>query len=128
MGEVIEQLIESGHNYDDIIDKYTLDQLWLFFEKSVIIKRKTEYELGVIFAHCMALPLGGKEAVEGFENFIISFLPESHRKLRNQVRSGKAPKQQDIKQQVMSKPAVDIGKSFSDAFSFMELPTRPTSK
>ena len=128
MGEVIQQLVESGHIYDDIINKYTLDQLWLFFEKSVIIKRKTEYELGMIFANCMSLPLGGKEAVQGFEKFISTFLPDSYKKLQDRVRSGKSPTQGDIKQKVMSKPSVDVEKSFSQAFSLMELPNPPIPK
>ena len=131
MGEVIEHLIESGHDYDAIIYKYTLDQLWLFYEKSVIIRRKLEYELGIIFANCMTLPLGGEDAVRHFEEFITTFLPESHKKIKDQMRSGRSrrvPKHKDVKQQVMSKPAVDLEDSFSQAFSFMELPTRPSKK
>jgi hypothetical protein len=123
LGEVLQSLVESGHKYDDLINIYTLDQLWLFYEKSVIIKRKTEYELGIIFANCMTLPLGGEEAVRGFEKFITSFLPESHKRLREQTRSGKSPKQKNMKQQVMSRPTVDVETSLNKAFSFMELPT-----
>ena len=125
---MIQQLVESGHTYEDIIDTYTLDQLWLFFEKSIIIKRKTEYELGVIFAHCMTLPLGGEEAVRSFETFITSFLPESHKRIKGKMRSGKAPRHKDLKQRVMSQPSVDVGQTLSQAFSFMELPTRPLPK
>ena len=128
MGEVIQQLVECGHNYDDIIEKYTLDQLWLFFEKSVIIKRKTEYELGVIMAHCMSLPLGGEKAVRGFEKFINSFLPESHLRLKDKLRSGRVPTQRDVQQRVMSKPTVDVESSFTQAFSFMELPAQISPK
>jgi len=128
LGEVIQQLVECGHSYYDIIETYTLDQLWLFFEKAMIIKRKTEYELGMIFANCMALPLGGKEAVRGFEKFISSFLPEGHRKVKDRLREGKTYKQRNLKNQVTSTPAVDVEASFKSAFSFMELPMTPASK
>ena len=78
----------------------------------------------------MTLPLGGEEAVRGFEKFITTFLPESHRKLNDQVRSGKVPRTRtkDVKQQVMSQPTVDVEDSLRSAFSFMELPTKISSK
>lgn len=80
MGEVITYLVEHSHPLNDIYNTYTIDQLWLFYEKSIIIKRKQQYEETIAFAHCVPLALGGKEAAKGLNDFLKSLLPEEFRK------------------------------------------------
>jgi hypothetical protein len=80
LGEVIEYLIENNHNKDDIYEKYTLDQIWFFFRKSVIIKRKEQHEYAMIIASCMPLVFGGKDAANAFQKFVNSLLPKKFRK------------------------------------------------
>jgi len=80
LGEVIEYLIENNHNKDDIYEKYTLDQIWFFYKKSVIIKRKEQHEYAMIIASCMPLVYGGKEAANAFNKFTNSLLPKEFRK------------------------------------------------
>ena len=82
MGEVIEHLIECGHKKDDIVNEYTIDQLWLFYSKSVIIRRKQQHEDAILFANCIMLgnPYAGKEAGQNFQKFLRSLLPDSFKK------------------------------------------------
>jgi len=112
LGEVITYLIEHNHTLDDIYNKYTLDQVWLFYEKSVIIGKKKQYEETVAFAHCMGLPLGGKEAVQAFNKFLKSLLPTEFRQKVHQ-----AEKQETIRK---ARPDKVLGKLG------IPMPERPT--
>ena len=80
MGEVIEHLVEHNHSIHDIYETYTLDQIWFFFRKSVIIRRKEQHENAMLIASCMPLVYGGKEAANAFQKFINSLLPKKFRK------------------------------------------------
>lgn len=82
MGEVVEHLIEHGHRKEAILNEYTIDQLWLFYYKSNIIRRKKQYEDAIVLANCVILgnPYGGKEAGTTFKKFLNSLLPEDFRK------------------------------------------------
>lgn len=75
-----EYLIEHNHLEHDVYNKYTIDQIWLYYSKSVIIRRKQQYEDALVFAHCMTLPLGGKEAAQAFNKFLRGLLPEEFKK------------------------------------------------
>lgn len=63
--------------------------MWLFYEKALILKRKQQYEDALVFAHCMTLPLGGKEAAKSFEKFLKSLLPRDAMKNIERVREYK---------------------------------------
>lgn len=53
------------------------------------MKRKSQYEDALVFAHCMTLPLGGKEAAKSFEKFLKSLLPRDAMKNIERVREYK---------------------------------------
>jgi hypothetical protein len=80
LGEVIEYLIEHNHDIDSIYNKYTLDQIWFFYRKSVIISRKEQHEYAMLIASCMPLVFGGKDAANAFQKFVNSLLPKKFRK------------------------------------------------
>lgn len=80
MGEVIEYLIEHNHAVNDIYENYTLDQLWFYYRKSVIIRRKEQHENAMLVASCMPLVFGGKDAANAFQKFVNSLLPKKFRK------------------------------------------------
>lgn len=82
MGEVIEHLIENGHCKEAIINDYTIDQIWLFYNKSLLLRRKRQHEDAILFAHCtmLANPNAAKEAGDNFQKFLRTLLPEKFRK------------------------------------------------
>lgn len=86
MGEVVEQLVECGHKYYDIINTYTIEQLWLFYEKSIVLDRKRQHDQAFMFAQCMSLPLGGQEAGKNFKKYLNSLLPKDFKKAMQEER------------------------------------------
>jgi hypothetical protein len=89
---VLEYLIEKNHRKEDLFENYTVDQLWLFYEKSLIIRRKEQYEDALVFAHCMTLPLGGEKAASEFKKFVESLLPENFKKSLKSSERAISPK------------------------------------
>ena len=66
-----------------------MKQVWLFYEKALIIRRKEQHEEAIMLAYAMSLPLGGKDAGEAYKKYLDSLLPSSVKKSVSRMRRGK---------------------------------------
>lgn len=65
LGEIFQFLIERGHSLNDLTHTYTIDQVYLFYEKAKKIEMDNHRMMAIIFGkavYCMSPSYSKKEA------------------------------------------------------------------